>query len=76
MLDREPSPEAAVALLDQLEKLMGEMKPQERQVLELRMQGYRNDEIGAKLGIKHDRNIRRIFERIRGLAERVGLSPD
>jgi RNA polymerase sigma-70 factor (ECF subfamily) len=75
LLDREPSPEAAVAFLDQLENLVSRMRPQERQILEMRLHGYSNEEIAAQLGIKHDRTIRRVIERVRGLAEQVGLSP-
>jgi DNA-directed RNA polymerase specialized sigma24 family protein len=75
LLDREPSPEAAVAFLDQLENLFSKMRPQERQILELRMQGHSNEEIMTQLELKHDRTIRRVIERIRGLAEQAGLSP-
>jgi hypothetical protein len=35
------------------------------------MQGYNNNEIAAKLGI-YDRKIRRVIERVRGLAEQEG----
>jgi DNA-binding CsgD family transcriptional regulator len=48
------------------------LKPEERQILEMRLQGYSNDEIAEKLGI-YDRKIRRIIERIRGIAEVEGL---
>jgi RNA polymerase sigma-70 factor (ECF subfamily) len=75
LLDREPSPEAAVAFIDHLESLLKKMRPQDRQILEMRMQGYSNEEIATKLDIKHDRTIRRVFERIRDQAEQVGLSP-
>ncbi|HXG11997.1 MAG TPA: sigma-70 family RNA polymerase sigma factor [Gemmataceae bacterium] len=75
LLDRDPSPEAAVAFLDQLEALFNTMTPRERQVLEMRLQGYSNDEIVAKLGLTNDRAIRRIFERIRSRAEQAGFSP-
>ncbi len=74
LLDREPTPEAEVAFLDQLEHFLGNLRPDERQILEMRMQGYSNDDIAAKLGI-YDRKIRRVIERIRGLAEREGLTP-
>lgn len=75
LLDREPSHEAAVAFLDQLEFLLKEMQPQEREILEMRMQGHSNEEIATKLGIKHDRTIRRIIERVRQRAELAGFSP-
>jgi broad specificity phosphatase PhoE len=50
------------------------LRPQERQIVEMRMQGFSNDEIAAKLGI-YDRKIRRVIERVRALAEQEGLSP-
>jgi RNA polymerase sigma-70 factor (ECF subfamily) len=75
LLDRDPSPEAEVAFLDQLEHFMNGLGTQERQILELRLQGYSNEEIAEKLDI-YDRKIRRVVERIRGKAEREGLTPD
>jgi RNA polymerase sigma factor (sigma-70 family) len=73
-LSREPSPDSEVAFLDQLEHFLSQLKPQERRILEMRVQGYTNDEITAELGII-DRRIRRIIERVRGLAEQEGFSP-
>jgi RNA polymerase sigma-70 factor (ECF subfamily) len=74
LLDHEPSPDEAAAFLDQLEHFFSSLRPQERQILELRMQGYNNDEIAAKLGI-YDRKIRRVIERVRGLVTREEWSP-
>jgi RNA polymerase sigma-70 factor (ECF subfamily) len=73
LLDREPTPDEAATFVDQLEHFLERLKPQERQVLELRLQGYGNQEIAAQLGT-YDRKVRRILERIRGLAEHGGLS--
>jgi RNA polymerase sigma-70 factor (ECF subfamily) len=74
VLDSEPTPEATVAFVDQLEHFLARLRPDERQVLEMRLQGHSNEEIAAKLNIKHDRTIRRIVERIRGMAEQEDLS--
>jgi hypothetical protein len=71
LLDRGPSPEAAVAFLDQLEHFFSRFRPQDCQILKLRMEGYGNEEIAAKLGTA-DRRIRRLTERVRGLAEQWG----
>ncbi len=73
VLDQDPSPETVVAFMDQLEHFLNRLRPEQRQILEMRLQGYSNAEITAKLGI-YDRKIRRIIERIRGLAEQEGLS--
>jgi RNA polymerase sigma-70 factor (ECF subfamily) len=75
VLSRDPTPEAEVLFLDQLEYLLGQLRPKERKILEMRMQGYSNDEIMKQLDIEHDRTIRRVMERVRGLAEQAGLKP-
>ena len=74
LLDREPTPDEAVTFLDQLEHFLNRLKPQERQIIEMRLQGCSNDEISEKLGI-YDRRIRRAMEKVRSLAEQEGLSP-
>lgn len=75
LLARDPAPEEAVAFLDQLEHFLLQLLPEERRILEMRVQGYSNEEICKELGI-YDRKIRRVLERIRGLAEQEGWSPD
>ncbi len=45
---REPSPVEAVALVDQVEKLMRGLEPLQRTMLELRLQGYTLYEIAEK----------------------------
>jgi RNA polymerase sigma-70 factor (ECF subfamily) len=73
IMAREPTPDEAVTFLDQLEHFMLRLRPQEREILEMRLHGWSNDEISAKLGI-YDRKIRRVFERVRSLAEEEGFS--
>ena len=58
----------AVVFLDQLEHFMSKMKDDEREILELRLQGYSSEEIAKKLDT-YDRKVRRVLERIRSLAE-------
>ncbi len=65
VLDREPAPEAVVAFVDELEHFLGQLGPQERQVVELRLQGLSNEEVAAQLGFS-DRKVRRILEWVRG----------
>lgn len=67
LLDRDPTPDAAVAFLDQMEHFLSRLRPQEREILEMRLKGFSNEDIAEKLGI-YDRKIRRVIERIRGLA--------
>jgi RNA polymerase sigma factor (sigma-70 family) len=73
-LDQEPTPEAVSGFLDQMEHFLTRLKPQEREILEMRMQGCSTEEIAKKLGT-YDRKIYRTMERIRGLAEQEDLSP-
>jgi RNA polymerase sigma-70 factor (ECF subfamily) len=64
----EPSPEAAVALVDEFERFMGQLPPLDRQVLSLKLQGYSTVEIAEQIG-SYDRKVRRILERIQNLAQ-------
>src|SRR5436190_8616628 len=43
VLDQEPTPEASIAFLDQLEHLLSRLGPAQRQIVELRLQGYTNE---------------------------------
>jgi DNA-binding CsgD family transcriptional regulator len=54
---------------------LGRLRPQERQIVEMRVQGCSNDEIAAQLGI-YDRKIRRVIEHVRALAEQEGLGEE
>jgi RNA polymerase sigma-70 factor (ECF subfamily) len=71
-LDGEPAPEMVVACLDEMEHFLNKLRPDERQVLELRLQGYTNREIADKLGT-YDRKIRRVIEYVQGLAKQDQL---
>ncbi len=74
LLAREPSAEVTIAFLDQLEHFLRRLRPIDRDILEMRMDGYSTEEIATKLGL-YDRKIRRFLERIRELAEREGFTP-
>ncbi len=63
-----PTPETEVALIDQFETFMSQLPAKDRQILELRIEGYSTEEIAGKIG-SYDRKVRRVLERIRGLAE-------
>src|SRR5262249_22141944 len=64
----EPSPEATVTFLDLLEHFLTKLRPRDRQIVEMRFQGYSNEEIAQTLGTS-DRQVRRAVEHIRALAE-------
>ena len=64
----EPAAEVEVALLDEFERFVGQLPPLDRQVLELKVQGYSTVEIAEKLGT-YDRKVRRIIERLESLSD-------
>jgi RNA polymerase sigma-70 factor (ECF subfamily) len=73
VIGKEPTPEAEVAFVDELEHFMTKMPADYRPILEMRLQGYSSEEIAQKLGT-YDRRIRRVVEHIRELlaAEQIG----
>jgi len=73
VLAKEPTPEATVMFLDQLEHFLGQLQPIDRQILELRLQGYSTEEIAKETG-SYDRKVRRVLERIRDIAEHEGIT--
>jgi RNA polymerase sigma-70 factor (ECF subfamily) len=79
LFDREPTPEEQIAFLDQLDHFFRRLNPQERQIIEMRVQGYNNEEIAKELSRPdsplYDRKIRRVIEHVRAIAEKEGLSP-
>jgi RNA polymerase sigma factor (sigma-70 family) len=59
-----PSPVEAMALSEELERVMGTLEASERQVLELRLQGYNVEEIASAVACSQ-RTVLRILKRIR-----------
>ena len=62
--DREPRPEEAAAVADELERILAELQPVGRRIVELRLQG---EEIAAIAGELHlnERTVRRWLDRAR-----------
>ena len=63
---REPTPLEALALADEVEQLMRALGPLERQMVEMRLQGYNLDEIRAAAG-RTERTVRRTMEQVKAL---------
>ncbi|MBN9120236.1 MAG: hypothetical protein J0I06_13925 [Planctomycetes bacterium] len=63
----EPSPETAVAVVDEFERFMGQLPHLDRQVVALKLQGYSTLEIAGQIG-SYDRKVRRILVRVQNLA--------
>lgn len=60
-------PDMEIALIDEFQLLIGSLPELDRQVLELKVQGYSTVEIAAKIG-SYDRKVRRVLERIEKLS--------
>jgi len=59
-----PSPVEAVALIDELEQLMRTLKPAQRLIVEMRLQGYHLDEIAEKAACSLI-SVRRILDQVK-----------
>ncbi len=64
MLSREPAPDMAAALAEELELLMHELTPLGRRVLELRLQGETLEAIAEDVE-RSERTVRRVLESVR-----------
>jgi RNA polymerase sigma factor (sigma-70 family) len=64
--ERDPTPEEAIALADELEWVFAELDPFGRRVLELRLQGLQIAAIADETG-RAERSVRRALARIREL---------
>src|SRR5581483_2741706 len=69
LLSKEPSPDDTVEFMDQLEHFLNQLTPTERKIIELRLQGYSNQDIVNALDLKYDRKIRRLVEHVQAIAE-------
>jgi RNA polymerase sigma-70 factor (ECF subfamily) len=67
ILSEEPTAEATVAFVDELEHLLNQLQPLERQVVELLLQGHSKAEIARTLGII-ERRVYRVIERVQAVA--------
>jgi RNA polymerase sigma-70 factor (ECF subfamily) len=71
MLAREPSPEDAAAVLEELEYVMRSLEPHHRRIVEMRLQGHSVAEIAPAVQ-RTERLVRRVLERLReSLAQRL-----
>ena len=59
----EPNPEDAAILIDEVAALLASLRPEDRAIIELRLQGYNSVEIAKQTG-RAERSVRRILERV------------
>jgi RNA polymerase sigma factor (sigma-70 family) len=67
---REPTPVEAVALADEVEMLMGRLGDREKQILEMRLQGFNLEEIALETG-RSERTVRRVIDKVREILEQA-----
>jgi RNA polymerase sigma factor (sigma-70 family) len=70
-VSREPTPQHAVLLAETVDEVLRNVDADERQVIELSLQGYSTQEISEQLG-RAERSVRRLRERVRRHLERQG----
>jgi len=68
MLTREPSPSVALAMIEEMEKVMSELDPLQRRILEMRLQGRSTEQIAGEIS-RSERTVRRMLEKIRTTLE-------
>jgi RNA polymerase sigma-70 factor (ECF subfamily) len=61
--DRGPSPEDAAELVDELQTVLERLKPSEREIVELRLQGCSTSEISQETG-RAERSVRRVLQHL------------
>jgi RNA polymerase sigma-70 factor (ECF subfamily) len=61
---RDPSPEQAAAVIDELEQVLRPLVPLHRRMAELRLQGHSVEEIAADVG-RSERMVRLVLEQVR-----------
>ena len=68
-VSREPTPEHAAMLSEVMADLFGRLEADERQMIELSLQGFSTQEISEQTG-RAERSVRRLRERVRKFLER------
>lgn len=74
-VSREPTPEHAVVLAETVEQVLREVGAEERQVIELSLQGYSTQEISEQLS-RAERSVRRLRERVRKYLQQLQDADD
>jgi RNA polymerase sigma factor (sigma-70 family) len=73
VVSRDPTPSEVAQSIEELERLLAALPPLGAQVVQLRLQGHRQDEIAARLGCA-ERTVRRWLERAAELLRASGES--
>jgi RNA polymerase sigma factor (sigma-70 family) len=73
-VDPNPSPAEAAELADQFQQLLATLDDEERQIVDLKLQEYTNDEVAQHLGCS-ERTVRRILKRVQARLARALEAP-
>ncbi len=71
---RDPTPSEAARLTETVEELLRDLEGDDRQMIELSLQGYTPAEISARVG-RTERTIYRLLERVKKCLERRSAEP-
>src|SRR5439155_16100737 len=72
-VDPGPSPAEAAEFADQFQQLMASLDDEERQLVDLKLQQYTNEEAAERLGCS-ERTVRRLLKRMQDRLERAFLT--
>ena len=72
---RAVKPDMEVALIDEFQLFIGDLPELDRQVIELKIQGYTTAEIAEKVG-SYERKVRRVLERIEKMTGAEGADSE
>jgi RNA polymerase sigma-70 factor (ECF subfamily) len=75
VLAREPTPAEAAALADTLEHVLRDLKPRQRRMVELRLQGYQLEEV-ARAVRRSERTVRRVLDQIKQGLTDISKAPE
>lgn len=64
VLQRDPSPQETLAVLEEIEQLTSGLDPVQKQIVELRLQGYRIEEVAEEVH-RSERTVRRVMDTIK-----------
>ncbi len=66
---QDPTPAETLAVVEEIERLTEGLDDTQKQIVEMRLQGYQMDEIATEVG-RSERTVRRVMEKIRLRLER------
>ena len=69
-MDRNPDPAQAAAFADQFEQLLQSLDPEERQIVDLKLQQFTNDQVAEQMNCL-SRTVTRLLKRVQSRLSKV-----